>query len=212
MAHGLPLSITEPAHRRVERHWGDMSLDIDFQAAGGGPNNDRRGKVIDMKQSQDFIADLRYPYRGDPDCEQAYHTACFKHPKPSAMRAQEYLDERTSERLSLMQQDGATILTSARDAAAAERVEKMAVRLERITTSLEESTSPTRLQARGACRDPSRDPWKALGARWWRLGRGRGRSIRVLPRAPPAQRCHAGPRALRALHGRGPACLCRRSD
>lgn len=148
MAHGLPLSITEPAHRRVERHWGDMSLDIDFQAAGGGPNNDRRGKVIDMKQSQDFIADLRYPYRGDPDCEQAYHTACFKHPKPSAMRAQEYLDERTSERLSLMQQDGATILTSARDAAAAERVEKMTVRLERITTSLEESTSPTRLQAK----------------------------------------------------------------
>ena len=82
MAHGLPLSITEPSHRRVERHWGDMSRDIDFQAAGGGPNNDRRGKVIDMKQSQDFIADLRYPYRGDPDCEQAYQAAHLDQHEP----------------------------------------------------------------------------------------------------------------------------------
>ena len=163
LAHGLPLSITEPGHRRVERHWGDLSRDIDFQAAGGGPNNDRRGKVIDMKQSQDFVADLRYPYRGDPDCEQAYNTACFKHPKPSAMRAQEYLDERSSERLSLMQHDGTTILTSAHNAAAAERVEKMAVRLERITTSLEE-TSPTRLQAKlGEHTEIHQGP---LGKRW----------------------------------------------
>jgi len=94
LAHGLPTWITEPAHRRVERHWGNMSCDIDFQAAWGGPNNDRRGKVIDMHHTQEHIANLRYPYRGDADCEEAYHTACFKHGKPSAERAKEYVEER----------------------------------------------------------------------------------------------------------------------
>jgi len=70
-----------------------MSLDIDFMAAWGAPNNDRRGNVMDMLHTQDFIANLRYPYRGDGISEDAYFAACFPYPRPSIARVRAYVKE-----------------------------------------------------------------------------------------------------------------------